>query len=472
MHIDSGPGSIMNPVTNATWGNKSQANEVSFQEKIGSSDANGYNWTAFDGLRGGNFSVARRNAFHYMVFADTYGGSPTDNCPSGTCSSGVSRGIPASDTIVTDGAPGWGDGFTRIQERGTVMHELGHNLNLHHGGGDEANNWNPAYMSIMNYSYQLDGLPPDARLDYSRGAPYTDWDHLLFTGGSVGAFGDDNRPTTPTADEIDPATAKADGVFAVDGDGTVRYAGPTLLLSDSGTQQLPVDITNVSKAQATYTVRLDAPGIPLATTKTATVPAGGTQRVQISVDTAGLRPGTYPLTVTLSSNMAGADLSTDTNTITVPDLSDPNQLQQARDALAKLRTLPADSGLDPAVRDALTSALTAKLPWTAKITFTTSPKVTVTGNYTIQSPTFKPNATTPQSITINSVPSTPALTLNAARVPRSVPAIYMGKLHVQRPQGGVLDATVVLTWSPRDRALTGVWTGRSPGIITIKLIAP
>jgi hypothetical protein len=131
------------------------------------------------------------------------------------------------------------------------------------------------------------------------------------------------------------------------GDGTVHYAGPTLLLPDSGVQQLPVDITNVSKARATYTVRLDTPGIPLSATKTATIPAGSTHRVQIPVDTAGLRPGTYPLTVTLSSNTAGADLSTDTNTITVPNLSDPNQLQQARDALTKLRSLPADSGLDP-----------------------------------------------------------------------------------------------------------------------------
>src|SRR5438128_225063 len=40
----------------------------------------------------------------------------------------------------------------------TLMHELGHNLGLHHGG-DEDTNYKPNYLSIMNYMYQLEGLP-------------------------------------------------------------------------------------------------------------------------------------------------------------------------------------------------------------------------------------------------------------------------------------------------------------------------
>ncbi|MBI2569716.1 MAG: hypothetical protein HYV63_22155 [Candidatus Schekmanbacteria bacterium] len=39
----------------------------------------------------------------------------------------------------------------------TLMHELGHNLGLHHGGFEDAN-WKPNYNSIMNYRYQFDGF--------------------------------------------------------------------------------------------------------------------------------------------------------------------------------------------------------------------------------------------------------------------------------------------------------------------------
>lgn len=40
----------------------------------------------------------------------------------------------------------------------TLMHEWGHNLGLLHGGGDN-DNYKPNYLSIMNYHYQLSGLP-------------------------------------------------------------------------------------------------------------------------------------------------------------------------------------------------------------------------------------------------------------------------------------------------------------------------
>lgn len=60
-------------------------------------------------------------------------------------------------------------------EGGLFMHELGHNLSLHHGG-DETLNYKPNYMSVMNYIY-LYGIrsaaspgstvPVSRRLDYS-----------------------------------------------------------------------------------------------------------------------------------------------------------------------------------------------------------------------------------------------------------------------------------------------------------------
>ena len=38
----------------------------------------------------------------------------------------------------------------------TIMHELGHNLGLHHGGNVDAN-YKPNYNSVMNYRFQFPG---------------------------------------------------------------------------------------------------------------------------------------------------------------------------------------------------------------------------------------------------------------------------------------------------------------------------
>jgi hypothetical protein len=38
------------------------------------------------------------------------------------------------------------------------MHELGHNLDLRHGG-DEEQNYKLNYLSVMNYEYQIHGIP-------------------------------------------------------------------------------------------------------------------------------------------------------------------------------------------------------------------------------------------------------------------------------------------------------------------------
>ena len=41
-------------------------------------------------------------------------------------------------------------GGTPEQKVGTFIHELGHNLNLTHGGSDHVN-YKPNYIGIMNY---------------------------------------------------------------------------------------------------------------------------------------------------------------------------------------------------------------------------------------------------------------------------------------------------------------------------------
>lgn len=87
---------------------------------------------------------------HYCVFVNQIS-------PSGI--SGISMdstgglGIPGDMFIVALGGP-WGRAGRELGIRtGTLIHELGHNLGLRHGGVDHTN-LKPHYISSMNYLYQ------------------------------------------------------------------------------------------------------------------------------------------------------------------------------------------------------------------------------------------------------------------------------------------------------------------------------
>jgi hypothetical protein len=113
----------------------------------------------FDTIMNPLVSVAERKIYHRMLNGHMYGG--------GT-SSGISRGIPASDFVETLG--GWSSNPGKFKQRaGTIMHELGHNLGLHHGGIDDVN-YKPNHLSIMSYLNQMDWLLKDGKalLDYDR----------------------------------------------------------------------------------------------------------------------------------------------------------------------------------------------------------------------------------------------------------------------------------------------------------------
>lgn len=90
---------------------------------------------------------ARRGIFHYMVWGDSY---------SNGSSSGLAwmRGM---EFLVTVGPRFWGKAKPGARV-GTFIHELGHNLGLRHGGRDEIND-KPNYFSVMNYRYQVTGIP-------------------------------------------------------------------------------------------------------------------------------------------------------------------------------------------------------------------------------------------------------------------------------------------------------------------------
>jgi Zn-dependent metalloprotease len=100
----------------------------------------------FYAIKNANFDPNRAAIYHYMLWAVGYNGGQ---------SSGLSFGIPATDFIVTLGS--WGNAGTDDQKVGTFIHELGHNLNLTHGGVD-GNNYKPNYLSVMNYLFQTRGV--------------------------------------------------------------------------------------------------------------------------------------------------------------------------------------------------------------------------------------------------------------------------------------------------------------------------
>ncbi len=190
LHVDAGPDSIMNPETGEKWGSFSQSNKLPHDDDLGNGVPNKYyDWSEFDSLKSSNFSEARSSIFHYCIFAHRLGGFGL--------TSGLSRDAPASDFIVTLGGFIPLNGTTNTQA-GTFMHELGHNLGLRHGGNENTNN-KPNYISIMNYSFQTQGLiigGQGGNFDYSRSTlPDLDENNL-----------DETKGLNPGADVADYGT--------------------------------------------------------------------------------------------------------------------------------------------------------------------------------------------------------------------------------------------------------------------------
>ena len=84
--------------------------------------------------------------------------------------------MAAGETATLFGDHNYSDGLVTAALAGTFMHELGHTLNLRHGGQDEFN-YKPHYQSVMNYGYSvplggssIEGAPLALlwHLDYSR----------------------------------------------------------------------------------------------------------------------------------------------------------------------------------------------------------------------------------------------------------------------------------------------------------------
>jgi hypothetical protein len=122
--------------------------------------------TAAERSAGVDVVNAKRFAYRYAIWAhNLLGLGGTSGCSE----------LPGNDFVVSLGS--WtpvpaaiGSHGTRDTQAGTFMHELGHTLDLRHGGSDEYN-CKPNYLSVMSYSRQINNDPLIGRpLDYSRSA--------------------------------------------------------------------------------------------------------------------------------------------------------------------------------------------------------------------------------------------------------------------------------------------------------------
>jgi hypothetical protein len=154
-------------------------------------------------------------AYHYSLFSHYSGCDSPAHCfacpasrnPDGSVKnqptfleSGLAE-VSGNDFVVSLG----GREVDLLHEGGTFsdgstfMHELGHNLGLLHGGGDDLNA-KPNYLSVMNYRYQFGGitfastvgssLPAGQRLDYSTQI-------LPFGGNTPGVLDQSTVPNSP-----------------------------------------------------------------------------------------------------------------------------------------------------------------------------------------------------------------------------------------------------------------------------------
>jgi len=136
--------------------------------------------------------ITRRPIFHYLLMANS---GNEDGSASG---SGIAE-VDGNDLMLTMG--NWGlslnsqpvSNVTYNYQAATIVHELGHNLGLLHGG-DEDVNYKPNHFSSMNYLYQLSGIATPGN---NEGDRY--YKHFFDGNSSCGSQTLTNDKTGPTS---------------------------------------------------------------------------------------------------------------------------------------------------------------------------------------------------------------------------------------------------------------------------------
>jgi hypothetical protein len=106
----------------------------------------GVNSAEFQSHKNAHFASNRHGYFYYAILPHRY---DTNSNSSGQAE------LPGDDMIVSLYCFG-----SDVNVSNTIVHELGHNLSLLHGGNVNTN-WKPNYNSVMNYRYQFPGIDND-----------------------------------------------------------------------------------------------------------------------------------------------------------------------------------------------------------------------------------------------------------------------------------------------------------------------
>ena len=112
----------------------------------------------------GSWNTSQRSlkaqVFHYVIFGHSQYGAAT--------SSGISE-TPGNDSFISLGTF---DGMigSKDQQKGTLLHEIGHTLGLDHGGNAATPTCKPNYLSVMSHSRQFVDKVPDRPLIFSKSA--------------------------------------------------------------------------------------------------------------------------------------------------------------------------------------------------------------------------------------------------------------------------------------------------------------
>ncbi len=149
----------------------------------------------------------RAQSFHYLVFADTCKADGSD------CSFWGKAYMPGSTILIAQRLKNFSKQSAVFYQFGTVMHELGHNLSLGHGGFENTN-YKPNYLSIMNYLYRY--VPPadsyagqeyysyaKNTLEIDACASFYSWDNFPYSSDKAGtlAYVDFSSGSAPDIDE-------------------------------------------------------------------------------------------------------------------------------------------------------------------------------------------------------------------------------------------------------------------------------
>jgi hypothetical protein len=207
-------------------------------------------WNSIDSLKADHFGTkieledpnkiniinAKKLVYRYCIFGVQY---------ESMGSSGLARGIPSRDFVVTLGHPDWHPiGGTKDMQAGTFMHELGHTLGLRHGGMDNIQ-YKPNYYSVMNYLWQIPKAahaPGSWALNYSPTQLATlDENHLDELHGLSPNFGDYPLVSIPyNRPDSTLGQARLDVGASVDWDGDG---------DSTGFSKIPVDVNHFVLSQ-------------------------------------------------------------------------------------------------------------------------------------------------------------------------------------------------------------------------------